>query len=54
MSNTGNGNCRNIDLEKGTCSVNQLSKDEEKIIKIFFNGLENNQKEIKFDMIFTF
>lgn len=54
MSNTGNGNCRNIDLEKGVCSVNQLSKDEEKIIKIFFNGLESNQKEIKFDMIFTF
>lgn len=54
MRNTGKGNCRNIDLKKGTCSVNQLSKDEEKSIKIFFNGLEGNQKEIKFDMIFTF
>lgn len=54
MSNTGNGNCRNIDLEKGTCSVNQLSKDEERIIKIFFNGLASNQKEVKFDIIFSF
>lgn len=54
ISNTGNGNCRNLNLERGVCSVRQLSKGEEISVNMYFYGLDDDEGKIDFEMIFNF
>lgn len=54
LSNHGYGKCRNIMIDGHKCSINQLDKDQEKELDIFFKGLEDNIDSKNFEMIFIY
>lgn len=54
LSNHGYGKCRKIMIDGHECSINQLDKDQEKEIDIFFKGLEDNIDGKNFEMIFIY
>lgn len=54
LSNHGYGKCRNIMIDGHECSINQLDKDQEKELDIFFKGLEDNIDGRNFEMIFIY
>ena len=52
LSNNGYGKCKDIELEGHKCSVRQLDIDDKKELKVFFQGISDEENE--FDMYFSY